>query len=180
MEFRELELTYAPIINLPSLFILLLHPVTVLVPLSLSLCLSVCTSPLFASFHTVTLIVVSMNRPLKTSGLPLPSNTAIKMHGNICSRHRQHMGKSKCSNEGVCQPLESIYCRLEKKGDLERAVKCYRSIVLDDPTSEAATKRLEVILALQESQVCVHHTSQGVVSVSVGVREDCVDTLVPC
>ncbi|KAL5471477.1 hypothetical protein EMCRGX_G029597 [Ephydatia muelleri] len=41
---------------------------------------------------------------------------------------------------------------LEKKGDLDGAVKCYRHAVLEDPNSEVATRRLEAILTLQERQ----------------------------
>ena len=51
--------------------------------------------------------------------------------------------------------------RLEKKGDLDGAVKCYRHAVLEDPNSEVATRRLEAILTLQERQVCVPSRQRG-------------------
>ena len=43
--------------------------------------------------------------------------------------------------------------RLERKGDVDRAMKCYREALADDPEEETAKARLGILTAALEKQV---------------------------
>lgn len=45
------------------------------------------------------------------------------------------------------------HCRLEREGQLEAAVKCYREALADDPHQETARERLRIITTALEKQV---------------------------
>ena len=49
------------------------------------------------------------------------------------------------------------YCRLEREGKLEAALKCYREALADNPHQETARERLKIITTALEKQVGIDH-----------------------
>ena len=45
--------------------------------------------------------------------------------------------------------------RLEKLGDIDRAMRCYREALADSPEEETARTRLGILTAAAEKKVCV-------------------------
>lgn len=50
----------------------------------------------------------------------------------------------------------SFLCyRLEKEGNMDRAMRCYREALADNPEEDTARVRLDILTAAAEKQVCV-------------------------